>query len=45
MVDQGREFYNKLTQEWLENKDILIWFTHNEGNLIIVERFIKTLKT
>ena len=24
-VDQGREFYNKPVQEWLDNKDILIW--------------------
>ena len=23
-VDQGREFYNKLMQKWLRNKDILI---------------------
>ena len=22
-VDQGREFYNKLMQEWLDNNDIL----------------------
>ena len=28
-VDQGREFYNKLTQEWLDNNDILMYSTHN----------------
>ena len=44
-VDQGREFYNKLMQEWLDNNDILMYSTHNEGKSVIVERFIKTLKT
>ena len=29
-VDQGSEFCNKLTQEWLDNKDILRYSTHNE---------------
>ena len=42
-VDRGREFYNKLMQEWLDNNDILIHSTHNEGKLVIAERFIKTL--
>ena len=43
-VDQGRGFYNKLMQEWLENNDILMYSTHNEGTSVIAERFIKTLK-
>ena len=43
-VDQGREFYDKLTQEWLDNKNILMYFTHNKGKSVIAERFIKTLK-
>ena len=30
-VDQGREFYNKHTQEWLDNNDILMYFTQNKG--------------
>ena len=42
-VEQGREFYNKVTQEWLDNNDILMHFTHNEGKLVITERIIKTL--
>ena len=25
-IDQGREFYNKLRQEWLDNNDILMKF-------------------
>ena len=43
-VDQGREFCNKLMQHWLDNNDILMYSTHNEGKSVIAERFIKTLK-
>ena len=42
-VDQGREFYNKLVQEWLDNNDILMSSTNNEGKSLITERFIKIL--
>ena len=42
-VDQGREFYNKLIQEWLDN-NILRYSTHNEGKSVIAERFIRTTK-
>ena len=31
-------------QEWLDNNDILIYSTHNEGKSVITERFIKALK-
>ena len=44
-VDQGREFYNKLIQEWLDNNDILMYSTHNEGRSVIAEGFIKSLKS
>ena len=43
-VDQGRKFYNKLMQEWLDNNNILMYSTHNEGKSVISERFMKTLK-
>ena len=33
-----------IMQEWLDNNDILIYSTHNEGKSVIPERFIKTLK-
>ena len=36
-VDQGREFYNKLIEEWLTNNDILIHSRNNEGKSVIVE--------
>ena len=41
-VDQGRELYNQLIQEWLDN--ILMQSAYNEGKSVIAERFIKTLK-
>ena len=44
-VDQRREFYNKLMQEKLDNNDIIMYSTHNEGKSIIAERFMKTLKS
>ena len=31
-------------QEWLDNNDILMYSTHNEGKSLIPERFIETLK-
>ena len=37
-VDQGRELYNKLMQERLDNNDILIYSTS------LAERFIKILE-
>ena len=26
-------------QEWLDNNDLLMYSTHNEGNSVIAERF------
>ena len=31
-------------QEWLDNNDILMYPTHNEGKAVIAERFIKAFK-
>ena len=44
-VDQGREFYNKFMQEWLNNRDILMYSTHNDDKPVIAKRFIKTLNS
>ena len=30
---------------WLDNNDILMYSTHNEGKSLIAEKFIKTLKS
>ena len=32
-------------QDWLDNHDILMYSTHNEGKSVIAERFIKKLKS
>ena len=36
-VDQGREFCNTLVQERLDNHDTLMYFTHNEGKLVMLK--------
>ena len=43
-VDQGRKFYNSFIQKWLNDNDVLMYSTCNEGKLIVSERFIRTLK-
>ena len=43
--DQGIEFYNELLKEWLEESDVFMYSTHNEGKSVIAERLIKTSKT
>ena len=32
-------------QKWLDDNDILMYSTHKEGKSVVVERFIKTLKS
>ena len=39
-VDQGRVFYNKLIQEWLDKINILIYSTHNEGKSVMIVNII-----
>ena len=39
-----KKFYIKLMEECLDNNDILMYSTHNEGKSVITGRFIKTLK-
>ena len=43
-IDQGKEFYNRFMQKCLDNYDILMYPTHNEGKSVIAKSFIKTLK-
>ena len=42
-VYQGKKFYKSL-QKWLEDNDILMFSTRNEGKSVAAERFIRTLK-
>ena len=43
-VDQGSEFYNSSFKNWLQDNDIEIYSTHNEGKSVVAERFIRTSK-
>ena len=43
-VNKGSEFYNRLMKLWLEKNAIEMYSTHNEGEYVVAERFIRTLK-
>ena len=43
-VDHGSEFYNNKFKKFLEENDIEMYSTHNEGKSVVAERFITTLK-
>ena len=43
-VDQGSEFYNTHFKKWLKDNNIEMYSTHNEGQSVVAERFIGTLK-
>ena len=43
-VDQGSEFYNSSFKKWLEDNDIKMYSTYNEGKSFVAKRFIRTLK-
>ena len=43
-VDEGGEFYNRSIKSWLQDNDIEIYSTHNEGKSFVAERFIRILK-
>ena len=44
MVDKGSEFYNASFKKWLQDNDIIMYSTNNEGKSVVAERFIRTLK-
>ena len=43
-VDKGGEFYNNSFKRWLQENDIAMYSTHNEGKFFVAERFIRTIK-
>ena len=43
-VDKGSEFYNASFKKWLQDNDIVMYSTNNEGKPVVAERFIRTLK-
>ena len=42
-VNKG-EFCNKSAESWLQDNDIEMYSTHNEGKSVVAERIIRTLK-
>ena len=44
-VDKGCEFYNVSFKKWLQDNDIVMYSTNNEGKSVVAERFIRTLKS
>ena len=43
-VDKVNDFDNRSMKSWLEKDDIEMYSTHNEGNSVVAERFIRTIK-
>ena len=43
-VDKSGEFYNRSMKSWLEKNEIEMYSTHNEGQSVVAERFIRTTK-
>ena len=44
-VDKVSEFYNASFKKWLQDNDIVMYSTHNEGKSVVAEHFIRTLKS
>ena len=44
-VDKGSESYNASFKKWLQDNDIAMYSTNNEGKSVVAERFIRTLKS
>ena len=42
--DKGSKFYKRSVKSWLQDNDIEMYSTHNKGNSVLAERFIRTLK-
>ena len=44
-ADQRSEFYYSSFKKWLDDNDIKMYSTQNEGKSVVAERFIRILKT
>ena len=44
-IDKGSEFYNASFTKWLQDNDIVMYSTNNEGKSVVAERFIRMLKS
>ena len=43
-VDKDGEFYNNSFKKWLQDNDIVMYSTHNEGKSVVAGRFIRAIK-
>ena len=43
-VDKCSELYSSSMKSWLQDYDIEMYSTHNEGKSVVAKRFIRTLK-
>ena len=43
-MDKRSEFYNRSMKSWLQNNDIEMYSTYNEGKSLVAKRFIRTLQ-
>ena len=44
-MDKGSEFCNATFKKWLQDNDIVMYSTHDEGKSVFAEKFIRTLKS
>ena len=42
--DKSSKFYHRSVKSWLEKNDIEMYSMHNEGKIVVAERFIRTFK-
>ena len=42
-LDKVSEFYNSSIKSWLQDNDMDMTSTHNEGNSAVADRFFRTL--
>ena len=43
-IDKGSELCNRSMKLFLQNNDVEMYSTHNEGKSVVAERFVRTLK-
>ena len=43
-LDKCSEFYNSSFKKWLKDNDIEMYSTYHEGNSVVSETFIRTLR-
>ena len=43
-VNKNSTFYQRLMKSWLQDNDIEMYSTYNEGKSMVAERFIRILK-